>query len=134
VLWPPRESLDSPPEPSAEPNALSLVLLARWGDFEILLTGDAEAELAPVDPGPIDVLKLAHHGSEDAGLDGLLDGTEPALAVVSVGEDNPYGHPAPATLGDLRAHAVPVARTDLAGSLTIDVDRDGFNLAGDGDG
>ena len=34
----------------------------------MLLTGDAEAELAPVDPGRVDVLKVAHHGSEDAGL------------------------------------------------------------------
>ena len=49
---------------------------ARWSSaparhgFAMLLTGDAEAEAAPVDPGPVDVLKVAHHGSEDAGLGG----------------------------------------------------------------
>ena len=39
-----------------------------WHGFSMLLTGDAEAESAPIDPGPVDVLKLAHHGSEDAGI------------------------------------------------------------------
>ena len=66
----------------------------------MLLTGDAEAELAPVDPGDIDVLKVAHHGSDDAGLAGAA-GAEPTpeLAVISVGADNTYGHP---TAGDAR--------------------------------
>ena len=61
--------------------------------FSMLLTADAEAEAVPLDPGPIDVLKVAHHGSDDAGLDALLDRTAPSLAVISVGADNPYGHP-----------------------------------------
>jgi competence protein ComEC len=128
VLWPPRQRLDVPRDPAADPNQLSIVLLARWHEFELLLTGDAEAELAPIDPGPVEVLKVAHHGSEDAGLDGLLDRSTPTLAVVSVGAENPYGHPAPATLAELADHDVPLARTDLAGSLTIDVDRRGFSL------
>ena len=55
-----------------DPNARSLVLRARVGRFDALLAGDAEAELAPVDPGPVDVLKVAHHGSADAGLAALL--------------------------------------------------------------
>ena len=41
----------------------------------MLLTADAEAEAVPLDPGPIDVLKVAHHGSDDAGLGALLDRT-----------------------------------------------------------
>ena len=74
VLWPPRlAALDR--GPALEPNLRSLVMLARWQRFRMLLTGDAEAELAPVHPGPVDVLKVAHHGSEDAGLAGLLDET-----------------------------------------------------------
>jgi competence protein ComEC len=43
-------------------------------------------------PRPIDVLKVAHHGSDDAGLDSLLDRSVPRLAVISVGAQ-PYGHP-----------------------------------------
>jgi beta-lactamase superfamily II metal-dependent hydrolase len=45
-----------------------------------------------------------------------------------VGAGNPYGHPALATLAELAEHEVAVARTDLAGSLTIDVDRRGFTM------
>ena len=44
----------------------------------MLLTGDAEAELAPVHPGDVDVLKVAHHGSEDAGLAALLARPRPS--------------------------------------------------------
>ena len=53
-----------------DPNQLALVLLARWRGFSMLLTADAEAESMPLDPGPVDVLKVAHHGSDDAGLGG----------------------------------------------------------------
>ena len=62
----------------------------------MLLTADAEAEAVPIEPGPVDVLKVAHHGSDDAGLGALLDRTDPKLAVISVGAGNPYGHPTPA--------------------------------------
>ncbi len=116
VLWPPLE------RPAAsEPNALALVLLARWRGFRILLTGDAEAELAPLHPGDVDVLKVAHHGSADTGLAALLAEATPELAVISVGAGNPYGHPAPSALAALERAGVPVARTDLEGELTISV-------------
>jgi competence protein ComEC len=120
VLWPPRELLGAPAA-TADPNSSALVLLAREGAFTMLLTADAEAESAAYDPGPVDVLKVAHHGSEDAGLAGLLDRIRPRLAVISVGEHNPYGHPAPATLATLVGAGVRVLRTDGDGDVVIDV-------------
>ena len=120
VLWPPRELLAAPLA-GADPNAQALVLLARWRDFSMLLAADAEAEAVPIDPGPVDVLKLSHHGSEDAGLDALLDRSAPQLAVISVGAGNPYGHPAPATLAVLAGHQVPVLRTDRDDTVVLDV-------------
>ena len=127
-LWPPR-GLESRLEAREEdPNARALVAVARWRRFSILLTADAEAGDVPLDPGPIDVLKVAHHGSEDPGLDRLLDEAAPRLAVISVGAGNPYGHPTPATLRTLAAHRVPVLRTDLAGTVEIDVGRGGWSL------
>lgn len=120
VLWPPRELLGAPLS-GADPNTQALVLLARWGGFSMLLTADAEAEAVPFDPGPVDVLKVAHHGSDDAGLGALLDLTLPRLAVISVGAGNPYGHPTPATLATLSARDVPVLRTDLDGTIVLDV-------------
>jgi competence protein ComEC len=130
VLWPPRELL-AEPMPGTDPNQLALVLLVRRPGFRMLLTADAEAEAVTVDPGPVDVLKVAHHGSEDAGLADLLDRIRPDLAVISVGEDNPYGHPAPATLATLAGHGIPVLRTDRDGTVEIDVRGRSVSVADD---
>ncbi len=127
VLWPPPELLG---EPVADPNQLALVIEARWREFSMLLTADAEAEAVPLDPGPIDVLKVAHHGSDDAGLASLLERSQPRLAVISVGAGNPYGHPTAGTLATLRQHRVPTLRTDEDGTVVIDVNRRSFRLDG----
>ncbi|HEY2055403.1 MAG TPA: ComEC/Rec2 family competence protein [Solirubrobacterales bacterium] len=127
VLWPPAALL-AEDAPDTDPNLLALVIRARWHHFTMLLTADAEAESTPLDPGPIDVLKVAHHGSDDAGLGPLLDRIRPRLAVISVGADNPYGHPTPGTLAILAAHGVPTLRTDLDGTIEIDVGRLGFSV------
>ncbi len=124
VLWPPRES-----RPAGDPNRVSVVLLAEWRHFSILLTGDAEQESSDLDPGTFDVLKVAHHGSADAGLDSLLEQALPDLAVISVG-DNSYGHPAPETLSSLRDHDLPILRTDERGSIEIEADSSGWAVEG----
>jgi competence protein ComEC len=130
VLWPPRELLREPLD-GGDPNHLALVLLARWRSFTMLLTADAEAESIPLDPGPVDVLKVAHHGSDDAGLAALLDRTRPSLAVISVGEGNPFGHPTPATLATLVGHGVRTLRTDRDGTVVLDVGKRSVWVAGD---
>jgi competence protein ComEC len=122
ALWPPRELLGAESE---DPNQLCLVLLAEWRHFSMLLTGDAEAESVPMDPGAIDVLKVSHHGSEDAGLAELLERSVPKLAVISVGE-NPYGHPTGGTLAELRAHEVTTMRTDRQGEIEIAANNSGW--------
>jgi competence protein ComEC len=127
ILWPPRELLAGHPD---DPNSRSLVIEARWHRFTMLLTGDAEAEAVPIDPGPIDVLKVAHHGSADGGLDGLLDRIRPRIAVISVGEDNPFGHPVASTVATLSAHGVEVLRTDLVGTVTIEAAPSGAEVSG----
>ncbi|MGH2940651.1 MAG: ComEC/Rec2 family competence protein [Solirubrobacterales bacterium] len=127
VLWPPPTLLAEDP-PDTDPNALALVIRARWHRFTMLLTADAEAESTPLDPGSIDVLKVAHHGSDDAGLGPLLDRIRPRLAVISVGAHNSYGHPTPGTLATLAAHGVPTMRTDLDGTIEIDVGRRSFSV------
>lgn len=128
VLWPPPELLAG--TPPSDPNQQALVIEARWRNFTMLLTADAEAESVPIDPGPVDVLKVAHHGSEDAGLGSLLDRIRPQVAVISVGSGDFYGHPAPQTLAVLERHGVQTLRTDEEGLLEIDVDRGEFSLDG----
>jgi len=119
AIWPPPE-LEG--ETSQDPNLLCLVVVARWRHFSMLLTGDAEAGSVPVDPGPVDVLKVAHHGSADSGLGALLDRIVPKLAVISVGAHNPYGHPTSQALAELRSHGVPTMRTDREGEIRIEAD------------
>jgi competence protein ComEC len=139
VLWPPRNLLTEEPMDAAhldqagiDPNRLCLVVLAEWRHFSILLTGDAEEELAPVQPGPVDVLKVAHHGSVDSGLDSLLDGAVPDLAVISVGAGNPYGHPTPETVATLSEHGVPILRTDEDGTVEVEAAADSWSYRSPG--
>ncbi len=124
ALWPPA---DLSPQSVDDPNRVSLVVLAEWHHFSMLLTGDAEAEMAPVALEPVDVLKVAHHGSEDAGLDSFLDRALPKLAVISVGE-NSYGHPTPEALAELQEHGVTTVRTDESGEVEIAVDPRGWRI------
>lgn len=128
VLWPPREAAGRPAS-TDEANSLSVVLLAEWRHFSMLLTGDAESEAVPLEPGPVDVLKVAHHGSEDEGLARLLETTVPKLAVISVGE-NHYGHPTAETLSELGEAGVRVERTD-EGDVTIEADATRWWAVGD---
>ncbi len=116
VLWP------GPGRTGAgeDPNARAVVALARVGGLRVLLTADAESDvLAPLDPPPVDVLKVSHHGSADAGLAPLLARLRPRLAVIEVGARNTYGHPAPATLGALRGAGIPTLRTDRDGTVIV---------------
>lgn len=120
ILWPPAGDgpLQDPGE-GAETNQRSIVALLEWRQFRMLLTGDAEAEAVPMDPGPIDVLKVSHHGSEDTGLPELLERTSPRLAVIPVGEDNSFGHPVPAVLTELAGEGIETLRTDHDGTVSI---------------
>jgi competence protein ComEC len=129
ALWPPPELLAAPLA-GTDPNAQALVLLARWGRFSMLLTADAEAEAVPIDPGPVDVLKVAHHGSDDSGLGALLGRAQPRLAVISVGDGNPFGHPTPATLATLAGHDVRTLRTDRDGTVEIGISRGQIEVSG----
>jgi competence protein ComEC len=119
VLWP-----EEPGTPGDDPNQHAIVLLASFGSVDLLLTADAESDVTlPLRPPPVELLKVAHHGSEDDGLAALLDLLRPRVAVVSVGARNDYGHPAPSTLGVLdRTPGLSVYRTDRDGPVTVESD------------
>ena len=128
VHWPVAGSVPRlPPDTGKGINDVSIVLDVRFGQRRLLLMGDTEEE---VDPqllaaglnGPVDLLKVAHHGSGTASTAPFLAAVRPRLAVVSVGAGNPYGHPAPATIARLRAAGAAVYRTDLDGSVEISTD------------
>jgi competence protein ComEC len=111
-------------EGSAANNA-SLVLVVQVRGVRILMGGDMEPEaqqaLARALPGlRVDVLKVPHHGSRYQDPQ-LLSGLGARLAVVSVGTENDYGHPAGSTLGLLRRSGMTVERTDRDGDVAVTV-------------
>ncbi|HVG30133.1 MAG TPA: ComEC/Rec2 family competence protein [Pyrinomonadaceae bacterium] len=107
-----------------EPNANSVVTRLDYGDFSMLLTGDAEAqtEQRMIQKGArleADVLKVGHHGSRYATSEDLLRVGKFKTAVISCGADNRYGHPSQDVLDRLKAAGVKLFRTDLQGEITI---------------
>ena len=119
VLWPQRIIRG----PESAPNNASVVVLAEVRGVRMLLLGDvevaAQVALRTSLAGPgVDVVKVPHHGSrfQDPALAAWTAGR---VAVISVGEGNRYGHPAPETLRAWEYTGAVVARTDLAGDVAI---------------
>lgn len=75
-----------------------------------------------------DILKVSHHGARNGGTQ-LIDAVNPALAVISVGKDNTYGHPHPSITQALQDSGASVARTDQHGSLWIRKDGSRISVA-----
>ena len=119
ILWP-----DEPGLPSEDPNQHAVVALASYGATDVLLTADAESDVTGrLRIPPVEVLKVAHHGSEDPGLPGLLRTLRPRIAVISVGQGNDYGHPRPETLAALQAFpGLETLRTDEDGRIVVESD------------
>lgn len=122
-LWPTDRALAAP----GDANDISAVFRLRYGDFTALFTGDAPASVEEAlvarygDGLRADVYKAGHHGSRTASSQALLATVHPALAVISCGRRNEYGHPAPETLARLRADGITVARTDEDGTVVVHV-------------
>jgi competence protein ComEC len=118
VLWPP----PGPAVPGVDPNERAIVAVAAAYGARALLTADAESpQLAPLELGPVDILKVSHHGSADPGLPALLERLRPRVALVEVGRHNTYGHPAPATMAALATSVPVVRRTDRDGPVRVDM-------------
>ncbi len=108
-------------------NDASIVLRIDYGKTSFLFTGDAEdwSEYMMIDAGAelrADVLKVGHHGSRTSSTAEFLEAVSPALAVISVGKDNGYGHPAAEVLDRLEAAGARVLRTDELGTIILTSD------------
>jgi competence protein ComEC len=128
-----------PPEPipvlEGDPvHAGAVILRLGYGRTAMLLTGDAEAsaEQSLLDQGaPVasQVLKVGHHGSRTSTSPAFVAAVRPEMAVISVGADNDFGHPYPATLRTLEAAGVRVLRTDLDGAVRLTTDGQAWSAA-----
>jgi competence protein ComEC len=119
VLWPADEGTAS-----EDPNQNAVVLIASYGETDVFLSADAESDVTAGLPlRPVEIMKVAHHGSEDPGLASVLSVLRPRIAVISCGRDNEYGHPRPETLAALGASpGLATYRTDEDGRVVVESD------------
>lgn len=117
-------------EGAVDPNDSSVVALASVGGLQVLLTGDLgrdaqQAVRRVVGRTRVDVLKVPHHGSRDTDL-AWLRSLHPGIALIGVGAENTYGHPAREVLAALQG--ARVGRTDRHGDLAVVPDDDAWSL------
>ncbi len=134
VLFPPRNwFVGAKPQ-----NNDSMVLRVIFGDSSVLLEGDAEKQverrvaaqlhsstnlLAKPDASPIaNLVKIGHHGSNNATTPELIASARPQFAIISVGSGNSFGLPRPEVLARLANAGTRVYRTDLDGAVTFYLD------------
>lgn len=115
VLWP------RGGDRGLEANDTSVILLLERDGRRAILLGDAEERAQrgalEVWSTPVDMVKVAHHGSVNGNVPEALESWRPALALISVGEGNKFGHPRAEALATLAGVGAAVRRTDLEGDL-----------------
>lgn len=111
-------------------NERSLVLHTQVQDVSLLLMGDLPAGAEPDNLPDCDILKVAHHGSGNATSGALLNRVQPGLALISVGANNSYGHPAQRVLDSLAAAGAQTLRTDECGCITVWLHEGAYRVQG----
>ena len=130
-----RLTVTGPVKSYPDPNNTSIVLLAEYGGIRLLFTGDMEkeAENDMMDywgdsfNWNCDVLKSGHHGSSTSSGYRFIYQTDPEYIVISVGQDNSYGHPHDETIALYQDAGIPYFRTDELGHVIVTTD--GTNVA-----
>ncbi len=122
-----RVTVYNPHGPFDEVNDMSLLLLAESEGRSVLFTGDLTTAGEPDDLPDCDILKVAHHGADNATSAHFLEATAPEIAVISVGENN-FGHPADLTLHKLAEAGADILRTDERGAITLTASAEGWRV------
>ncbi len=116
-----------------ELNNSSIVAKLSYGKIDFLLTGDAESEveeklIASGEDLSAEILKVGHHGSLSSTGQEFLNFVDPQFAVIQVGEDNAFGHPAYRTIRNLEKAGIKIFRTDWYGDIVLSTDGTEINL------
>lgn len=123
VMWPSEAILGASTFYGSNGNDQSVVLQLQYGEFDTLLTGDVGERVEASREWPeVEVLKVGHHGSRYSSSSDFLEAVSPEIAVISSGEDNRYGHPAPDALQRLEAVGAKILRTDRDGDVEVVTD------------
>ncbi len=105
-------------------NNTSVVSKLVMAKTRVLFNGDIEKEVeSKLITNQIDlkaeVLKIAHHGSKTSTSEDFINAVSPQIAVISVGRNNPYGHPDSEILKTLQNKKIKVLRTDKHGDVSL---------------
>ena len=106
-------------------NNMSLILRMTYGEVSMLFTGDAEKELEENINVKTNILKVSHHGSKTSSTEEFLKKNMPQVALISVGENNSYGHPNKEVLERLKKINAYIYRTDLNGEIYMRLYKNG---------
>ena len=117
-------------------NNYSIVTKLTYGNNRFLFTGDAEKEsenemLSKGYDLSCDILKLGHHGSSTSTTNKFLTAASPAVAIVSCGKDNDYGHPHKEIMNKLNNNHITVYRTDSDGTILAQTDGNTYSITTD---
>jgi competence protein ComEC len=115
-----------------EGNLYSVVYKLSFKNFTGLFTGDIPPEISDKLAmysfrGPIDYIKIPHHGSRNGLTENLLKAFEPKVAVISVGK-NSYGHPHKEVMELLEKYKVDILRTDQGNDIEVITDGEKFRV------
>lgn len=98
-------------------NEFGISGVLSYGDFDVMLTGDKTVERDLL--WDVEVAKVPHHGSKTGLEEAWWEAARPELAIISVGKNNRYGHPAEETLKLLRDEETKILRTDVDGEVEV---------------
>lgn len=132
VVYPLKESNKIAGIKAGSSNEMSLVTRLDFDEFSALFTGDIsiDTENFIINEGIViscDLLKVAHHGSKYSTGENFLDHTNPAVAIISCGQ-NRYGHPSPETLGRIRGKGIKSFQTVESGGILVRVNKGGSKM------
>lgn len=130
VLWPPVTRDDRAPSRNND----SIMLLIRYGEKSLLLTGDIEreGEASVLSEGmdlKSDLVKVAHHGSKTSSVEAFVAATRPSLAIISVGRTSMFGHPNKDVVERWRASGAEVMTTGQQGTISVVTDGRVLNVS-----
>lgn len=112
-------------------NSLSMVLLLLIDNYKILLMGDApksveEQIIKKNNLNNIDLLKVGHHGSKTSSSKNFIGHIKPKYSIISVGENNKFGHPNKEVLNNLSGSKI--YRTDQDGSIMFKIKKNKLRI------
>lgn len=107
-------------------NNYSIVLKVTFGQMDVIMTGDAEAEaeaqiLKSGENIDAEILKVGHHGSDTSSSEEFLDAISPDYALISAEVGNKFNHPTENTMEKLKEREIEVYRTDENGTVVVTI-------------